>query len=109
MLFRECLDIPCGIRFMFDDLQLQSACGRNRLLHSTMMQKREEIENAYKTLEGCYRILYCNPTPQVSSSLAALKHRLMCLRDITGTLNRLQRDVVLDDVAAFLDADRAGA
>lgn len=101
MLFRECLDIPCGIRFMFDDLQLQSACGRNRLLHSPMMRKREEIEKAYKTLEGCYRILYCNPTPQVSSSLAALKHRLMCLRDITGTLNRLQRDVVLDDVDLF--------
>lgn len=101
MLFRECLDIPCGIRFMFDDLQLQSACGRTRLLHSPMMQTREDVEKAYKTLGDCYKTLYSNTTPQVSSSLAALKHRLMCLRDITGTLDRLSRDVVLDDVDLF--------
>ena len=101
MLFRECLDIPCGIRFMFDELQLQSACGRSRLLNTPMLQTREEVEKTYKTLERCFRILYFNPSPQVSSSLAALKHRLMCLRDITGTLDRLQRDVVLDDVDLF--------
>ena len=101
MLFRECLDIPCGIRFMFDDLQLQSACGRSRLLHSPMMQTKAEVEKAYATLEGCYGILYKNPSPQTSSTLAALKHRLMCLRDISGTLDRLQRDVVLDDVDLF--------
>ena len=101
MLFKECLDIPCGIRFMFDDLQLQSACGRNRLLQSRFMQTGTEIQKAYDTLGGCYRTLYTDVRPEVSSALAALKHRLMCLRDITGTLDRLQKDVVLDDVDLF--------
>lgn len=101
MLFKECLDIPCGIRFMFDDLQLQSACGRNRLLQSRFMQTDSEIQKAYDTLGGCYHTLYTDVRPEVSSALAALKHRLMCLRDITGTLDRLQKDVVLDDVDLF--------
>ena len=101
MLLRECLDIPCGLRFMVDELQLQSSYGRSRLLQSPFMTDRGEIEKALGRLEDCFRTLYVDGDGKASSALASLKHRLMCLRDISGTLDRLSRDVVLDDVDLF--------
>ena len=101
MLFREILDIPCGIRFMLENLNLQSSYSRNLLLHSPMMAVKEDIERTYSILSSCYSRLYSNGGANTSSSLAALKHRLMGLRDITGTLERLQRGVVLDDLDLF--------
>ena len=101
MLFRDYLEIPCGLRFMFDSLQLLSSCGRNRLLDSQLMVSKDEVERAISLLKGSYEKLYNDVTPQVSSELAALKHRLMCLREIEGTLQRLEKDVVLDDIDLF--------
>ena len=101
MLLRECLDIPCGLRFMVDELQLQSSYGRSRLLQSPFMTDRGEIEKTLGRLEDCFRTLYVDGDGKASSALASLKHRLMCLRDISGTLDRLSRDVVLDDVDLF--------
>ncbi len=101
MLFRDYLEIPCGVRFMFDSLQLLSSCGRNRLLSSSLMVSKDEIEGAISLLKGSYEKLYKDVTPQTSSELAALKHRLMCLREIEGTLQRLEKDVVLDDIDLF--------
>lgn len=101
MLLKECLDIPCGLRFMVDELQLQSSYGRSRLLQSPFMTERGDIEASLAVLENCYRTLYVDGGGKASSALASLKHRLMCLRDISGTLDRLSRDVVLDDVDLF--------
>ncbi|MBQ6310785.1 MAG: hypothetical protein IJK74_04460 [Bacteroidales bacterium] len=101
MLLKECLDIPCGLRFMVDELQLQSSYGRSRLLQSPFMTSRVEIQKAFTLLGDCYRTLYVEGGGAASSALASLKHRLMCLRDISGTLDRLSRDVVLDDVDLF--------
>ncbi len=101
MLFKECLDIPCGLRFMFDQLQLQSSCGRSRMLNASMMLSRQDIEASYSVLRNCYSRLYKQTGGNASSSLAALKHRLMCLRDISGTIERLQKNLVLDDVDLF--------
>ena len=86
---------------MVDELQLQSSYGRSRLLQSPFMTDRGEIEKALGRLEDCFRTLYVDGDGKASSALASLKHRLMCLRDISGTLDRLSRDVVLDDVDLF--------
>ena len=86
---------------MVDELQLQSSYGRSRLLQSPFMTDRGEIEKTLGRLEDCFRTLYVDGDGKASSALASLKHRLMCLRDISGTLDRLSRDVVLDDVDLF--------
>ena len=86
---------------MVDELQLQSSYGRSRLLQSPFMTERGEIEKSLGSLGECFRTLYVDGDGKASSALASLKHRLMCLRDISGTLDRLSRDVVLDDVDLF--------
>ena len=66
-----------------------------------MMLSRQDIEASYSVLRNCYSRLYKQTGGNASSSLAALKHRLMCLRDISGTIERLQKNLVLDDVDLF--------
>ena len=101
MLFKEYLNKPCGIRFMFDSLNLMSSVARKMILYSGISNNKKELENYYKTLEKIYNTLYNNPLPEVSSTLASVKHKLLSFRDIDGTMQRLINDVVLDDIDLF--------
>ena len=65
------------------------------------MQSKEEIEDNYKKLRTTYSILYENATAESSARLSALKHKLMQLREISGTIDRLKGKVVLDDIDLF--------
>lgn len=100
MLFKDFLNAPCGLRYMLDSLQLMSGCGRSRLLGSPMMTCREAVASAYGKLRSAYDRLY-GGEGKPDSVLASLKHRLMCLRDIGGTMSRLDNGVVLDDIDLF--------
>lgn len=86
---------------MYDSLQLQSSCGANRLLGNALCISKESLKEYYSLLRKTYGALYECETEGVGAHLAALKHRLMCLRDISGTLQRLQNGVVLQDIELF--------
>ena len=101
MVFRDYIDSPCGLRFMLEQLQLLSSCGRKRLLSTELMASKKELEVCYSHLKDAYSALYEKATPKVSATLASVKHRLMCVRDIEGTLERLSGKVVLDDIDLF--------
>lgn len=100
MLFKSFLDSPCGFRFMFDSLQLQSSCGRAKLLETELMTDSAKIEDCYEKLHNAYDSIYGEGKNSLAK-LETLDHGLMCLRDITGTLARLNKDVVLDDIDLF--------
>ncbi len=100
MLFKDFFDAPCGLRYMLESLQLVSSCGRTRLLGSGMLASRGAIEESYKKLRTAYDTLY-GRGDSTGSTLASLKHKLMCLRDISGTICRLEGKVVLDDIDLF--------
>ena len=85
---------------MFDSLQLQSSCGRSKLLDTELLTNPAEIKDCYEKLKDAYDTLYGEGKNSLSK-LETLDHRLMCLRDITGTLARLNKDVVLDDIDLF--------
>ncbi len=101
MIFRDYIDSPCGLRFILDQLQLMSSCGRKRLLSKELITSEDEREKCYSQLKETFKTLYGNPSPQISATLASVKHKLMCLRDIEGTLLRLKGKVVLDDIDLF--------
>lgn len=100
MLFKDFFDAPCGLRYMLESLQLVSSCGRSRLLSSEMLVSQGDIEESYKKLRIAYRTIY-ETDGVTGSALASLKHKLMCLRDISGTISRLANKVVLDDIDLF--------
>ncbi len=95
MKFREAVDSPCGLRYMFDTLELSSGVARRAVLESVMMTSAAEIEASQVKLADFYGTF-----PTVASALR-LQAKLAGLKDISGTLSRLASGVVLDDVALF--------
>ena len=90
MTFKSVLDIDCGIRFMYEDLELNSSCARKMLLESEMMTSKREIDVYYGKLNELY-----------TKDFKAISLKLMCLKDIHTTIKRLGAGVVLDDIELF--------
>lgn len=90
MTFKSALDIDCGIRYMYDSLEIMSPCGRKMLLASEMMTSKKELDFYYRRLNEIY-----------DKDCTRIAHKLMCLKDIQTTLGRLQDGTVLDDIELF--------
>lgn len=90
MTFKSVLDIDCGIRYMYDNLELNSSCARKMLLESEMMTSKREIDVYYGKLNELY-----------NKDFKAISLKLMCLKDISTTLKRLAGGIVLDDIELF--------
>jgi len=96
MRFREIIESPCGIRFLFDALELQSGFARKVLLDREMMTRPEDIEAAFASLRN-YIALVDSDRRKVED----MQFRLQGLRDISGTVESLAEGAVLDEVELF--------
>ena len=96
MKFREIVDSPCGIRYLFDSLELQSGYARKVLLDREMMVDPVQIEKTYASLRKYFGLVR-NDRRQVED----MRFRLQGLRDISGTLASLAGGAVLDEIEFF--------
>ena len=96
MTFKEIIDSPCGIRYCFDLLELQSGYARKYLLDSRMMTTAEEIMEAYTYLDKFTTLLEREP-----SLIQNIQFRLQGLRNISNTLISLEEGSTLDDIEFF--------
>lgn len=90
MTFKSALEIDCGLRFMYDTLDIISPCGRKMLFEGEMMTTKREIDFHYRRLNEIY-----------DKDCTKIAHKLMCLKDIHTTLSRLENGAVLDDIELF--------
>lgn len=90
MTFKSALDIDCGIRYMFETLDIMSPCGRKMLLASGMMTTKRELDLHYRRLNEIY-----------DKDCTLIANKLMCLKDIQTTIGRLEGGVTLDDIELF--------
>ncbi|MCR5710617.1 MAG: hypothetical protein K6G79_09085 [Bacteroidales bacterium] len=96
MKFREIVESPCGIRYMFDELQLQSGFARKVLLDREMMTDSRQIDEACERLRG-----YIDMVHGDRRRVEDMRFRLQGLRDISGTLASLGDGAVLDEIELF--------
>lgn len=94
MLFKEALNTPCGLRYMYDALDLQSAAGRRLLLETEMMTDPAEIAEHYGKLSEFFEKTEARSTDTIQV-------KLVRLRDIKGTVGNLVAGAILDDVELF--------
>lgn len=99
MRLKTILDSPCGFRYIFEKLQLQSSLSRHLLMDSPMLHKTSEIEVFYNEFEEFYKLFYSAGT--LRDTLSFLQSRLSRLRDIRNTISRLQAGATLDDIELF--------
>ena len=91
MKFREIVESPCGIRYLFDELDLKSGYARKVLLDREMMVDTDRIDAAYASLRK-YFDMVVNDRRRVED---------MRFRDISGTLASLADGATLDEIEFF--------
>lgn len=96
MTFGEAITLPCGLRYMYDALELQSGAARRRLLNTEMLTEGRLVRETYRRLRTFYDVF-----AQDAPATASLRSRLASLKDIHGTTERLRASSVLDDVELF--------
>ena len=96
MKFREIVDSPCGIRYLFDGLELQSGYARKVLLDREMMTDAAQIDAAYARLRKYFDLVLAD-----RRRVEDMRFRLQGLRDISGTLASLADGATLDEIEFF--------
>ena len=96
MKFREIVESPCGVRYLFDELRLVSGFARKVLLDREMMTDPAQIEQAYAPVRAYVDLVHSD-----RRRVEDLRFRLQGLRDISGTLASLKAGAVLDEVEFF--------
>ena len=96
MKFREIVESPCGIRYLFDELELQSGYARKVLLDREMMVDAGQIDAAFASLRK-----FCDLVISDRRRVEDMRFRLQGLRDITGTLASLADGATLDEIEFF--------
>ena len=97
MQLKNVIESPCGLRFMLDELELQSGYARRWLLDAPMMTHAGEIEAAYAELHRFADFLQQVDTPYINTLL----HKLCGLKDIRTTVRHLGQRATLDDIELF--------
>ncbi len=97
--FKNIIDTPCGLRFIFSKLNLSSTLSRTLVLESEIITSDKEIETAYDELKQIDRIF------SKGGDLYHLKHKIKLklshLKDIRRTLKKLNEGFVLDDIELY--------
>jgi len=97
MQLRDHIESPCGLRFMFEQLELQAGYTRRWLLDQPMMRTGEEIAQTYAVLRRFVEFIAQTDIPYINT----LQFRLQGLKDIRTTIKNLSQNAVLDDIELF--------
>ena len=97
MQLKNVIESPCGLRFMLDQLNLQSGFARRWLLDSPMMTTGDEITACYEILQR-----FADLVQRVDKTyIDTLCHKLCGLKDIRTTIRNLKQRAALDDIELF--------
>ena len=98
MQLKDVIESPCGLRYMFDQLDLQSSFGRRSLLDMPMMKNASEIGKCYAVLKSFHDFVH---EPENTPYINTLQSKLQCLKDVRTTIKHLGESAVLDDIELF--------
>jgi hypothetical protein len=94
---KNVIESPCGLRYMLDQLDLQSGFARRWLLDAPMMTSGEEIMAAYDVLRRFTEFIGRVEKTHIDTLL----FKLQGLKDIRTTIKNLRNQAVLDDIELF--------
>ena len=97
MQLKNVIESPCGLRFMLDEMELQSGFARRWLLESSMMVDAPEIASSYDMLHKF--VQFTSTVEQIH--INTLLFKLQGVKDIRTTIKNLSRHAVLDDIEFF--------
>lgn len=97
MQLKNVIESPCGLRYMIDQLELQSGYARRWLLDTEMMTRSEDIVACYDALR--HFVEFVERVDKIH--IDTLLFKLQGLKDIRTTIRNLAGKQVLDDIELF--------
>ena len=97
MQLKNVIESPCGLRYMIDQLELQSGYARRWLLDTEMMTRAEDIVTCYDALR--HFVEFVERVDKIH--IDTLLFKLQGLKDIRTTIRNLAGKQVLDDIELF--------
>lgn len=98
MRFRKLLEVPCGLKELYFNLELSSPLTRELLLDSKQESSQEKIEELYCHLNEVVELF---KREQFQGIERRVKIELTRLKDIRATLLKVERGEVVDDIELF--------
>ena len=98
MQLKECLESPCGLDYMLEQTELQSAYARRVLMETPFCTQCQELSAVYAQLRAFHAAC---ADAEKGLVLDLLRVKLMGLKDIRHTLSRLAASECLDDLELY--------
>ena len=96
--FKTCLQYVSGLKFIYEDLQLQSSIGRKRLLGQPFVIDAVLLQKELNLLDESVLFLQQENNTSVIQSVNRI---LQQINDISSTIARLGQQQILDDIELF--------
>ena len=99
MKLRKYIETFSDFRFIIENLELESSFSKQILLEKPFLTNKKEIENQYNRIKSLLNSI--SRIDFLLNDFKREKHRLCELRDIRGTISRLESGAILDDIELF--------
>lgn len=98
ILLKNILKDDPAFQYVVDDLELMSPVGQQRLLNAPWITERAAIEAEYDRIDRAIALL---SNADAAPSVNVVRHQLMQLHDIKGTLSSLKSHILLSEIELF--------
>ena len=98
MRIKDLIKSDAGFQFVIDNMEFMSAAGRRKMLDTEFLTDPTALQTEWDRLESAIRAVreYKYKKPYIE-----LRHCLMCLHDLQGTLGHLANHTTLNEVELF--------
>ncbi|MBQ9586885.1 MAG: hypothetical protein IJR26_03360 [Bacteroidales bacterium] len=98
MTIKDKLTAEPGFQFVIDSMELMSTSGRQRMLRQPFINDRRLLEAEYSNVSHILALLQ---EAQQSRPIAVVRHQLMQMHDIQGTINNLANSITIEEIELF--------
>ena len=98
MTLKEKLSAEPGFRYIIDNMELMSAPGRRRMLQQPFLTDAAELGREYDNTQKVMALL---EREECRREVATIRHQLMQIHDLQGTLVNLRQGTVLEEIELF--------
>ena len=98
MTLKQATEKHNGLKFIVEQFNIYSSIGRKALLSTSYIKDKTLLSSKHLIIEGCQNYI---SEPINIKTLSKVRKILSYLNDISGTLNLLKQNQILDDVSLF--------
>lgn len=98
MTLKQAIEKHNGLKFIVEELNIYSSIGRKEILNTNFSKDKEYLSAKHSIIIGCQKYILEEINQK---TLSKVRKSLSYINDISGTINLLKQNQVLDDVSLF--------